>query len=196
MDNDIVYISFGTMDNSTLYALDKNGEPKWNLFMEGNPTSLNTAEDGTIYIMNSFNDIYVLNPDGTKKFVFKSAVSVLEPVIGNDGIYYIASSSGNIYALNPDGNIYWTFYTGSSISMAPVMDDNGVLYIIGSGTSLKKVGSVQSDTRTLSRMPSVETEESIVYGIYTGSERSINNINMQFILLRMPLTQLCQYSVL
>ncbi|MDO7976742.1 outer membrane protein assembly factor BamB family protein [Oceanotoga teriensis] len=82
------------------------------------------GSDGTIYV-GSNDNLYAINPDGTKKWTFETSVSS-SPAIGSDGTIYVGSDD-NLYAINPDGTKKWTFET--SVSSSPAIGSDGTIYV-------------------------------------------------------------------
>ena len=70
------------------------------------------GSDGTIYVGSSDNNLYAINPDGSKKWAFKTGDYVdSSPAIGSDGTIYVGSNDSYLYAINPDGSKKWAFDT-------------------------------------------------------------------------------------
>ena len=58
------------------------------------------GSDGTIYVGSEDNNLYAINPDGTKKWAFDTGDDVnSSPAIGRDGTIYFGSLDGNLYAI-------------------------------------------------------------------------------------------------
>ena len=56
--------------------------------------------DDTIYIGSMDNNLYAINPDGSKQWAFETGGLVdSSPVIGRDGTIYFGSLDGNLYAI-------------------------------------------------------------------------------------------------
>ena len=150
-------IIFGTyFQNQTgtfgkLYALDPNGNTKWNFI----PENITLGEsgfipsigpDGTIYLgINNENDgrdsinLFALNQDGTLKWnqTFLDGTSnwILGSSVSASGIIYFLSNFenstglfGNLYAVNPDGTVKWKYTTGYG-SYMPVIGSDGSVYL-------------------------------------------------------------------
>ena len=60
--------------------------------------------DGTIYVGSRDKNLYAINPDGSKKWAFKTGNWVTSPpAIGSDGTIYVGSKDKNLYPISPDG---------------------------------------------------------------------------------------------
>ena len=70
------------------------------------------GSDGTIYVGSWDNNLYAINPDGSKKWAFETSGNVYSsPAIGSDGTIYVGSDDNNLHAINPDGSKKWAFET-------------------------------------------------------------------------------------
>ena len=59
------------------------------------------GSDGTIYFGSYDKNLYAINPDGSKKWAFKTGNWVNSPpTIGNDGTIYVGSRDKNLYAIS------------------------------------------------------------------------------------------------
>ena len=110
------------------------GTLKWKFntggYIESSPA---IGPEGTIYFCASQNSqyiLYALDPDGTKKWDFKTygEPESSSPCIGEEGTIYFGSPDGNFYALNPDGSLKWKFETGDIISSSPAIGFDGTIY--------------------------------------------------------------------
>jgi len=66
------------------------------------------GQDGTIYIGSGDDNLYAINPDGTKKWAFTTEDNIVSsPTIGDDGTIYIGSDDRSFLPINPDGTKKW-----------------------------------------------------------------------------------------
>jgi outer membrane protein assembly factor BamB len=128
-----------------LWAVNPDGTQKWAFpFNTGGQiigSSPAIGADGTIYVGDAEYDhntgshashFYAVNPNGTEKWAFATADSVLSsPAIGADGTVYIAS--GSLYAVNPDGTQRWEFAPTIGVSSSPAIRNDGTIYVTGGG---------------------------------------------------------------
>ncbi len=132
-DDGTVY--FGSLDYH-LYALDSDGNFKWNLFTgEQVWSSPAIGDDGTVYF-GFIEGLYAVNPDGTRRWIY--TVKDLDgdirgvrssPAIGEDGTIYFGAMDNSTYALYQDGSLKWNFMTDSYIfSSSPAIGDDGTIY--------------------------------------------------------------------
>jgi len=88
-----------------LYALNpEDGTQKW-AFSLGKAgishSSPAIGADGTIYVGAYDHNFYAINPDGTRKWNFRTGDVVdSSPAIGTDGTIYVGSDDGHLYAIN------------------------------------------------------------------------------------------------
>ena len=94
--------------------------------------------DGTVYIGSTDDNLYAINPDGTKKWAFATKGAIRSsPALAADGTIYVGSSDGNMYAINPDGSKKWAFsgtgsssyYYGGYEYSSPAIAPDGTIYI-------------------------------------------------------------------
>ena len=62
------------------------------------------GSDGTIYVGSYDNNLYAINPDGSKKWTFKTVTVCILPAIGSDGTIYVGSRDDYLYAIKPNGS--------------------------------------------------------------------------------------------
>ena len=80
----------------------KPGDEIWSFRFGGSDVYSTPAvgSDGTIYVGSEDNNLYAINPDGTKKWAFDTGDDVnSSPAIGRDGTIYFGSLDGNLYAI-------------------------------------------------------------------------------------------------
>ncbi|MDB4816686.1 PQQ-binding-like beta-propeller repeat protein [bacterium] len=88
------------------------------------------GNDGTIYVGSYDNNLYAINPDGSKKWAFDTGDNVnSSPAIGSDGTIYVGSDDNNLYAINPDGSKKWAFETGDDVWSSPAIGSDGTIYV-------------------------------------------------------------------
>ena len=125
---------YGETKSMIIVVPPDGGEKQWQLKLGGKITYSSPAVDqnGTIYVGSTDYNLYAVNPDGTKKWAFKTGDWIRSsPAIGSDGTIYIGSDDKNIYAINPDGTKKWEFKTNGSLESSPSINKDGSI-IIGS----------------------------------------------------------------
>lgn len=88
------------------------------------------GHDGTVYITCNWGGLHAINPDGTSKWIFSTALPLQSsPTISPDGTIYFAEDGG-LYAVNPDGTKKWYFQTAFvKILSTPTLALDGTIYI-------------------------------------------------------------------
>ena len=98
------------------------------------------GSDGTIYFGSRDDYLYAINPDGSRKWRFKTGSYVFSsPAIGSDGTIYVGSYDDYLYAINPDGSmeiqdVLWRFKTGDGVTSSPeicelFLPSDGTIYV-------------------------------------------------------------------
>jgi len=130
-DGVVYYSSY----SNVLHAVDiEKQERIWDFGDSSMPSHSTPAvgEDGTIYIGDTDNHLYAVNPDGTEKWRYETGDWVnTAPVVGDDGTIYFASRDYQLYALNPNGTEKWVYdepyvYMGGS---SPALSNDGIIYV-------------------------------------------------------------------
>jgi len=105
---------------------------KWKVYMGGGNSSPSIGVDGMIYEGSWDNNLYAINPDGTIKWVYKTAATIdwTSPTIMLDGTSYIGSYDKNLYAINADGTKKWAFTTGGGIGANVNVAGDGTIYFV------------------------------------------------------------------
>lgn len=103
-------------------------------------------------------EIFSINKEG-KLFEYSTGQESLiydfkEPVssrllVGQDDKLYVGSSSGMFYAIDVEGNLLWQVNLNRSISNSPVMDKNGVIYVV-SGNRIVAIDKIDLKDSQLS----------------------------------------------
>ena len=92
--------------------------------------SPSVGSDGTIYIGSDDSRLYAINPDGSKKWAFKTGDQIRSSAaIDSDGVIYVGSNDNNLYAINPDGSKKWVFKTRGSVPSSPTIGSDGTIYV-------------------------------------------------------------------
>jgi outer membrane protein assembly factor BamB/DNA-binding MarR family transcriptional regulator len=177
----------GNVKHTGLSPYDTSGNPgelKWKF--TGNDkvshTSPAIGSDGTIYIGNDDDNLYAINPDGSKKWNFTTGNDIeASPTIGSDGTIYVGSDDCNFYAINPDGTEKWRFETGSDglwFSSA-VINSEGIIYV----GFYKKMYAINPDGTELWNFttgddvrssPALSSDGSIYFGSFDHKLYSLN----------------------
>ena len=135
-DDGTVYI--GSFDGWFYALYPNNGTLKWK-YKIGTGTEANPAidGDGTIYVGGD--ELYVIYPDGTKKWHFNFGtdrwISKSSPAICANGIIYVGTHIGNmaggeIVAINPNGSERWRKKIAKDwVDSSPSIADDGTVYI-------------------------------------------------------------------
>ncbi len=87
------------------------------------------ADNGTIYFGTFLGDLWALNPDGSRQWVFHAGREVWSsPAIADDGTIYFGSRNRKLFALTPQGREKWEFKTGGWVDSSPAVAVNGTVY--------------------------------------------------------------------
>jgi outer membrane protein assembly factor BamB len=131
-------------------AIRPSGSIKWSVQVPGavevTPAILH---DGRIVFVNSAGTIYVLRPDGSPSWHYRTRVSCLcpspSPAIEPDGTIYL-SWLYTLYAFKPNGILKWTYHADLGIGGPPAVGD-GVVYLMSNGLyALNLDGTVKWQT--------------------------------------------------
>jgi len=95
--------------NLTVTARQADGRANWRFRMNGPYSYVRPAigPDGTVFVIDAFDHLYALTPDGGLKWLVPGA-GHKGVAAGPDGAIYVASEDF-IKAFNPDGTAKWTF---------------------------------------------------------------------------------------
>lgn len=138
----------GTVYTSTK-AFNPDGSVKWT--MEESLDAMALGSDDTLYGTSGYSDFFAVNSQSgavkwkwtckdTKKQLtdeYGDEIAKVEcfsylksyPAIANDGTLYVSSQEGWLYALSADGEVKWKFKTQGAVFSAPVIGNNGAVYI-------------------------------------------------------------------
>ena len=111
-----------------VWAVD--GAQKW-AFKTGDKVKSSPAigSDGTVYVGSGDDNLYAINPDGTKKWAFSMTSVDSSPAIGFDGTIYVGSAAG-LFAINPDGTQKWNALTfDGRVNSSPAIGADGTIYV-------------------------------------------------------------------
>lgn len=198
-----------------LYAYKPDGTVDWSFVAEGSiVSSPQIGDDGTIYFGSGVRDgapalmgfpvpvtsntFYALNPDGSKKWEFKTldgdANSKIysTPALAQDGTIFFGSRAADsrVYALDQSGNLKWNIQkTGQEILSSPALSSDESTLYIGIGSQLvafdAATGSENWSFNTggpVYSSPSVSSDGNIYVGSFDGKLYSIDasgNLNWE-----------------
>ena len=139
--------------DTKIKALDKNGEPTWELDFNHSPRDIDyvtanpvvIGRDGTLYA--GFKDVdtgvdskphaYFLqsiHPVTGKRWRFNIEGRFLHaPAIGDDGTIYISMAGNRIYAVRPNGKQKWKVDTEAGLLTSPTVGRDGTIYVGAKG---------------------------------------------------------------
>ena len=102
--------------NGSIYSIyPDNGTVKWIYSLTPHQTgeaTLTIADDGTIYLISSDNNVTAISPSGSLKWRYPVDPNQdTIPTVGADGTVYVGTGMGDVkasvYALTPDGILKW-----------------------------------------------------------------------------------------
>jgi len=87
------------------------------------------APDGTIYLGTFGGQLWAINPDGSRKWIFRAGREIKSsPAIGNHGTIYFGCRDRHFYAVTPEGKKKWQFKTGAWVDSSAAIGADGTLY--------------------------------------------------------------------
>jgi outer membrane protein assembly factor BamB len=87
------------------------------------------GQDGTIYVGNWRGQLWAINPDGSRKWMFQAQNEIRSaPAVGPDGTVYFGSRDRKFYAVAADGKKRWEFATGGWVDSSPALAHDGTVY--------------------------------------------------------------------
>ena len=127
-NNGLIY--FGCW-NRNLYSLFPNGTFNWKCDIGGVVVSSPSIdEDGIIYVGTylSSTGLNAINPNGTKRWRYKTNNIFSSPAIGLNSTIYFGDANNNINALYPNGTLRWRYKTGHVVYSSPAIGNDGTVY--------------------------------------------------------------------
>ena len=109
------------------------------------------SEIGYLYSANKEGVLYkydIANGEESLVYDLKEKVSS-DFLIDNSGNIYLGTESGMFYALDNNGNILWRVDLGSSITGKPVMDANGIIYVIVNDSKIVALSNQEKEDSDL-----------------------------------------------
>ena len=127
-------VVFGNNDGKVFAVRD--GEEAWSFQVDvvaGHEPRIYSSpaigSDGAVYFGSGNTYFYALNPDGTRRWRFKTDLAIdSSPVIDGDGNVYFSSISGVTYSLSSEGNERWSVLLGDVVYSSPVLGVDGFVY--------------------------------------------------------------------
>ncbi len=111
----------------TLFAFNPDSSLKWKLSLEKGTGTIQLSKEGTIYLKNTQNKLYAIDPDGTIKWSNRYNFSSSAPAIGEKAIY-LGTSARKFYAINMDGTVKWNFTVAYEATSTPAISEDGTIY--------------------------------------------------------------------
>ena len=135
--------------NTKIKALDRNGEPTWELDFNHSPRDIDyvTASplvirgDGTLYAGFKYVKanphsyfLQSIHPATGKRWSYYTGGRFSQaPAIGNNGTVYIPMEGHRMYAVNSNGKKKWQVDTGGLLLKSPTVGRDGTIYIGAKG---------------------------------------------------------------
>jgi outer membrane protein assembly factor BamB len=95
----------------------------------GSDSAPAVGSDGTIYFGTWNEKLWALNPDGSRKWVFRAGNEIKSaPAVGLEGSVYFGCRDRKFYALRADGKKRWEFRTGGWVDSSPALAHDGTVY--------------------------------------------------------------------
>jgi outer membrane protein assembly factor BamB len=95
----------------------------------GSDSAPAVGSDGTIYFGTWNGKLWALNPNGTRKWVFRAENEIKSaPAVALDGTVYFGSRDRKFYAVRADGKKRWEFQTGAWVDSSPALARDGTVY--------------------------------------------------------------------
>ena len=84
--------------------------------------------DGTIYFGTWAGNLWAVNSNGTRKWVFPAQDEIKSaPAVGSDGTIYFGSRDRNFYAVHANGKKRWHFPTRGWVDSSPALGRDGTV---------------------------------------------------------------------
>jgi outer membrane protein assembly factor BamB len=157
------------------YAIFPNGTIRWTFPVEnffcGKPV---IGQDGTIYTGTCDGYLYALNSNGSVKWVYHVSADIIAISIDAAGnVYFVGRYDYRLYCLNPNGTLRWIFDTHQLLFDAPVIGDDGTIYLV----AVRWLIAINPDGTEKWRMdskgeggsPALSSDGNLVYFPYRGS---------------------------
>jgi outer membrane protein assembly factor BamB len=95
----------------------------------GTRSSPALGRDGAIYIGTWRGHLLALNPDGSRRWAFKTDFEMASsPAVGEDETVYIGCRDRRLYAVDRRGRRKWFFQTRGWVDASPALGSDGTIY--------------------------------------------------------------------
>jgi outer membrane protein assembly factor BamB len=103
---------------------------EWKLSIGGGSDSPPAiGSDGTIYFGTWTGNLWAINPDGSRKWVFQAHNEIKSaPAVATNGTVYFGSRDRSLYAVQANGKKLWEFPTGGWVDSSPALAHDGSIY--------------------------------------------------------------------
>jgi outer membrane protein assembly factor BamB len=103
---------------------------EWKLRITGGSDSAPAVgSDGTIYFGTWVGNLWAVNPDGSRKWVFQAHNEIKSaPAVATNGTVYFGSRDRSFYAVQANGEKLWEFPTGGWVDSSPALAHDGTIY--------------------------------------------------------------------
>lgn len=107
--------------SGSIWKVKINGTAGDYLSVGGNGEIFSITKEGVLYEYSTGEEIFIYD--------FKNNVSQAI-LVGQNDILYVGCENGDFYSIDAGGNLLWKINMNESLSGRPVMDKNGVIYVI------------------------------------------------------------------
>jgi len=99
--------------------------------------------NGIIYVTDLDGRLLAINPDGSRRWVFRSGFeTVSTPAVAADGSILFGSRNHHLYSVDAAGRKQWDYKTGGWVDASPAVAVDGTVYV---GSWDKKLYAVSPD---------------------------------------------------
>ncbi|MFQ6090302.1 MAG: PQQ-binding-like beta-propeller repeat protein, partial [Candidatus Bipolaricaulia bacterium] len=122
---------YAATSGGLLYALGRDGTPKWQLDLQSPLTALALGQ--AIYAGTEDGGVQEVSFGGNLGWGFTAggAITAIVVDVERDPMY-VASTDGKLYSLDLEGNLRWIFSTGGPIHGKPAIDGRSGAIFFGS----------------------------------------------------------------
>ena len=122
---------------------------------------LSVGENGEIFAITKQGVLYEYST-GEEVFIhdFKSNVSQAL-LVGQNGALYVGCENGQFHSIDVDGNLLWKVNLNESLSGIPVMDENGMIYVISGNRIVAINNTVQKGSGLSADIESASYKEDV-----------------------------------
>lgn len=160
VSDNIIY----TISDNSIVAITPQGG-MWKVTISGTAGNhLSVGQNGEIFAVTKEGVLYEYST-GAEVYVYDFKCDVLQALMVSADNLYVGCANGEFYSIDAEGNLLWKANLNESLSGMPVMDENGMIYVISANRIVAINNSMLNDSDLSASVNNASYNEDVLVDI-------------------------------